>query len=171
MRDEILGHAHEPNGPTPKLREACGADRASLVDLWVAAWCTTMPDIDFDGRRIWFHRHLEALQGSGARILVAEVGGMPLGFVTVDPGRRHLDQLAVHPDGQGSGVASLLIAAAKALSPAGLVLDVNRDNPRARRLYAGHGFSELSAGRNPTSGLPTLRLGWPGTDRGCDGPG
>ena len=165
----MLGHARQLNDPTPQLREACEADRASLVDLWVAAWRAAMPDIDFDGRRIWFDRHFDALQGSGARVLVAEVGDVPLGLVTVDPGRRHLDQLAVHPDHQGRGVASLLIAAAKVLSPAGLVLDVNRDNPRARRLYAGHGFSELSAGRNPGSGLPTLRLGWPGTGRGPDG--
>ncbi len=169
MPEGTSGGAQEPNGSTPKLREAGPADRASLVDLWVAAWRTAMPDIDFDGRRIWFDRHLDALQGSGACILVAEVGGMPAGFVTVDPGPRYLDQLAVHPDRQGSGVASLLIAAAKVLSPAGLVLDVNRDNPRARRLYASHGFRELSAGRNPSSGLPTLRLGWLGTGPGLDG--
>lgn len=152
----------------PRLREACRTDRANLVDLWVAAWRIAMPDIDFDGRRVWFDRHLDVLEGAGARILVAEAGGLPAGFVSVDPGRRYLDQLAVHPDQQGTGVASLLIAAAKALSPAGLVLDVNRDNPRARRFYARHGFVELSAGRNPSSGLPTLRLAWPGTDRGPD---
>lgn len=153
-----------------RLREACRTDRADLVDLWVAAWRTAMPDIDFDGRRVWFDRHLDALEGAGARILVAEAAGMPAGFVSVDPGRRHLDQLAVHPDQQGSGIASLLIEAAKALSPPGLVLDVNRDNPRARRLYARHGFIELSAGRNPSSGLPTLRLAWPGTGRDPDRP-
>ncbi len=153
-----------------RLREACRTDRADLVDLWVAAWRTAMPDIDFDGRRVWFDRHLDVLQGAGARILVAEAVGMPAGFVSVDPGRRYLDQLAVHPDQQGSGIASLLIQAAKALSPPGLVLDVNRDNPRARRLYSRHGFVELSAERNPSSGLPTLRLAWPGTGRDLDRP-
>jgi putative acetyltransferase len=153
-----------------RLREACRTDRADLVDIWVAAWRTTMPDIDFDGRRVWFDRHLDTLEGAGARILVVEAAGMPAGFVSVDPGRRHLDQLAVHPDQQGSGIASLLIEAAKALSPPGLVLDVNRDNPRARRFYARHGFVELSAGRNPSSSLPTLRLAWPGTGRDPDRP-
>ncbi len=160
----------ERYGPKPVLREARRGDRAGLVDLWVAAWRTAMPDVDFDARRVWFDRHLAALQGAGARILLAEAGSLPAGFVSVDPGRRHLDQLAVHPDHQRSGVASLLMEAAKALSPGGLVLDVNRDNTRARRFYAGQGFVELSAGCNPRSGLPTLRLIWPATGWAPDGP-
>ena len=51
-------------------------------------------------------------------------------------------------------------AAAKALSPGGLALDVNAGNARARRFYARHGFVAGAAGTNPRSGLPTLTLHW-----------
>ena len=89
-------------------------------------------------------------------------GGAPAGFVTVDPARQRLDQLAVHPAHRGSGVADRLVGGAKALSPWGLTLDVNVGNARARRFYARHGFAEVSAGTNPRSGLPTLLLRWEG---------
>lgn len=138
------------------------ADRAALIDLWVLAWQAALPEIDFDARRPWLAAHLDALLLSGARIIVAENGGASAGFVTVDPVRRHLDQLAVRPDHQGAGVADRLMEAAKALSPDGLALDVNVANARARRFYARHGFAEVSTGTNPLSGLPTLSLLWAG---------
>ena len=141
-------------------------DRPVLLDLWVLAWRAAMPEIDFDARRPWLDGHLDALLGAGARLVLAEVGGAVAGFVTVDAGRRHLDQLAVHPGHQGAGVADRLMAAAKALSPDGLALDVNAANARARRFYARHGFAEVSAGTNPRSGLPTLLLRWAPVARG-----
>ena len=135
-----------------------------------------MPEIDFEARRPWLDAHLDALVASGARLLLVEVGTeigteigtevstgagtAPAGFVTVDPARGHLDQLAVHPDHGGTGVADRLMAAAKALSPGGLTLDVNAANARARRFYARHGFVAVSEGRNPRSNLPTLSLRW-----------
>lgn len=142
------------------LRDARDADRPALIDIWVAAWRAAMPEIDFDARRPWLEGRLDELAASGARLLVAEVDGAPVGFVTVDPARRHLDQLAVHPAHQGSGVADRLMEGAKALSPGGLALDVNAANARARRFYARHGFRPEAAGTNPRSGLPTLELRW-----------
>ena len=136
------------------------ADRPALLGLWVQAWAAAMPEIDFEARRPWLDRHLDALLTVGARLLVADAGGAPAGFVAVDIGRAYLDQLAVHPLHQGSGVAGLLVAGAKALSPEGLRLDVNAANARARRFYARHGFVAVSEGVNPRSGLPTLLLLW-----------
>lgn len=144
----------------PNLRDATPDDRPALLDLWVLAWRAAMAGIDFEARRPWLDAHLDALLASGARVLVAEAGGAPAGFVSVDPARRHLDQLAVHPDHQGSGIADGLMAGAKALSPEGLTLDVNAGNGRARRFYARHGFAEVGSGTNPRSGLPTLLLRW-----------
>ena len=144
----------------PDLRDATPADRPALLDLWVLAWRAAMPEIDFAARRPWLDAHLDALLAAGARLLVAEAGGAPAGFVTVDPVRRHLDQLAVHPDHQGGGVADGLMAAAQALSQGGLGLDVNAGNLRARRFYARHGFVAVGSGTNARSGLPTLTLHW-----------
>ena len=144
----------------PGLRDAVAGDRAALIDLWVAAWALAAPSIDFEGRRPWFAAHLDGLAAAGARLVVAERGGAPAGFVTVDPASGHLDQLAVHPNHQGAGVADRLMEAAKALSPGELHLDVNADNVRARRFYARHGFRESGVGVNPRSGLPTRLLLW-----------
>ena len=139
-----------------------------MLDLWVAAWRAAMPDIDFEARRPWCAGHLEALAAAGVRVAVAEAAGAVVGFVTVDPRRGHVDQLAVHPRAQGSGVADALIAFAKALAPGGLALDVNADNQRARRFYARHGFRTVATGVNARSGLPTLALRWRGD--GADSP-
>lgn len=144
------------------LRDAGPADRPALLDLWVLAWRAAMPEIDFEARRRWLDAHLDALAASGVRCLVADVDGVPAGFVTVDPARRHIDQLALHPDHQGTGIADRLMAGAKALSPEGLALDVNTANLRARRFYARHGFVETGSGTNPRSGLATLMLSWRG---------
>jgi putative acetyltransferase len=142
------------------LRDAVAADRPALLDLWVAAWQAAMPEIDFEVRRSWIETHLDDLSAAGARILVACVEGVPAGFVTVDPARGHLDQLAVHPVHQGGGTADLLMRGAKTLSPRSLRLDVNADNGRARRFYARHGFEAVATGTNPRSGLPTISLLW-----------
>ena len=122
-----------------------------------------MPDIDFEARRPWLADHLAGRPDAGARSLVAEVGSAPAGFVTLDPERGHVDQLAVHPAHRGRGVAGLLMAGAKALCPEGLDLEVNEANARARRFYARHGFTPVSTGVNGLSGLPTLLMRWRGT--------
>ena len=143
------------------VRVAESRDRPFLLDLWVAAWRLTMPQIDFEARRGWLDRHLDDSIASGNITLVAAFGdSAPAGFLMVDPGRGYVDQLAVDPAHRGSGVADVLIAAAKDLCPAMLELDVNRDNVRALRFYARHGFSTIATGSNPHSGLPTLLLQW-----------
>lgn len=144
----------------PGLRDAVAADRPGLLALWVLAWQAAMPAIDFEARRPWLDEHLDGLLVAGARLLVAEADRAPAGFVTVDPARRHLDQLVVHPAQGGRGLADRLMAGAKALSPDGLSLEVNADNGRARRFYARHGFAPVGAGTNVRSGLPTLLLLW-----------
>lgn len=161
---------HLPSSPppgslraSPGLRDAVRADRPAMLDLWVAAWGAAMPEIDFEARRPWLDRHLDDLLRASARLLVAESEGAPAGFVTVDPARGHLDQIAVHPRHQGRGIADHLMEGAKALSPGGLALDVNEANMRARRFYARHGFAPVGAGVNPRSGLPTLLLRWGGS--------
>ena len=124
-----------------------------------------MPGIDFLERRAWLESFLDGLEAAGARVLVAEIDGRPAGFLTFDPGKTTIDQLAVDPALQGRGIASRLLDRAKALSPGGLDLIVNRDNAPARCLYARRGFVEISEGRNETSGLPTIAMRWDPSSR------
>lgn len=145
---------------TVTVREGVGADRPALLDLWIDAWQAAMPAIDFEARRDWMEQRLDALAVAGATIMVACDDAGIAGFVTADPIRRDLDQLAVAPDRQGHGVARTLIDAAKALSPRGLTLSVNAGNPRAIALYLRMGFVVTGHGANPRSGLPVQTMAW-----------
>lgn len=133
---------------------------AALLDLWVASWAKTMPEIDFEARRPWLVEHLGRLAADGVAIRVACGPAGPAGFITVDPGNGHLDQLCVAPDAWGTGVAEALIADARRIAPAGLHLSVNADNPRAVAFYRRQGFAETGVGANPRSGLPIVFMAW-----------
>ncbi|MGH6852658.1 MAG: GNAT family N-acetyltransferase [Methylocella sp.] len=146
-----------------RLRVRADADCASLAGLWAASWREAMPDIDFESRRPWFLDYLRGLEAAGAITICAFDGlNRLLGFVTFDPARAYLDQLAVAPEAKGTGAAKLLVAEARRLSPNGLVLDVNQDNARALAFYEREGFATTAEGVNPRSGLKTWRLRWPG---------
>ena len=134
-----------------------------LADLWVASWNATLPEIAFETRRPWFLDHFEKLRAGGAHILVAtpqNEGHEPAGFVAIAPATGYLDQLAVSPVYWGRGAAEALMAAARILSPAGIALDVNQDNPRAVAFYRRLGFAIASQGRNPLSGRAIWRMEW-----------
>ena len=137
------------------------AHLAAISDLWVATWAKTMPDIDFEARRPWFHGHLDALRAGGAEVHVALAeGGSVAGFVAIHPGTGYLDQLAVSPAFWGTGAAEALMAAAKRRSPERIELDVNQDNPRAIAFYERLGLRIMAASTNPTSGRAIWRMAW-----------
>jgi putative acetyltransferase len=120
-----------------------------------------MPQIDFEARRAWFVEHLARLIRAGAVTICAADGpGTLLGFITIAPATGEVDQLCVAPSAQGRGVAQALMARARDLSPSGLSLSVNQDNPRALRFYERQGFVRTGEGVNARSGLPTYALRW-----------
>ena len=132
-----------------------------LADLWVESWAKTLPAIDFEVRRPWFLDHIAGLATAGAAIRLAITpDGRATGFVTVDAATAYLDQICVGVAWWGGGVADTLLAEARRLSPVRLVLDVNKDNPRAVAFYERNGFRRIAEGINPRSGLGTLKLEW-----------
>lgn len=136
----------------------------AMAALWVEAWLEAIPEIDFAARRGWLIHRIGTLLDDGAVIELAVAGagehpcGRLLGFVTVQPSTGYVDQLVVHPDHWGTGIAGLLVEAAAARSKKPLSLDVNEENPRAVRFYEKAGFAVVGRGINPTSGRPTLRM-------------
>lgn len=137
------------------------SDLTAVLDLWVAAWAATLPEIDFEARRPWMRERLEQHLADGAAGIVArDAEGALAGFAVVNPGTRYLDQIAVAPHLKGSGTARLLLDAARRISPEGLDLHVNIDNPRAVRFYEREGFVRLGEGVNPRSGLPIAFYRW-----------
>ncbi len=132
-----------------------------LVDLWVDAWTLAMPQIDFEARRPWLVRHLDALHADGyvTRCAMARDGALA-GFVTLQPRSGELDQIAVAPHAARNGVGRALMDEARALSPGLITLTVNRDNGSALRFYEREGFVVTGEGVNAMSGLKTLRMLW-----------
>jgi putative acetyltransferase len=151
-------HTHSASF-TIGAKDAC--DRGELIELWLAAWAATYTGIDFETRREWFGDHLALLKTQGCTTLAArDDAGKLAGFVIFNRVSGWLDQLAVHPNVFGAGVARQLMRAAKGLAPGFLQLDVNADNNRAVAFYEREGFRRTGEGMNPNSGAPTLSMEW-----------
>jgi putative acetyltransferase len=143
-----------------RLRRYETRDEAAAIALWLRSWQAAYPQLDFVARLDWWHERWRNELVASAEIVIAEAAGEMIGFVTVDPRTRYLDQLVVAPQHWGSGVAAALIAETKRLSPTGLDLDVNTDNARAIRFYGREGFVVSGEGVNPVSGKPLHRMTW-----------
>jgi putative acetyltransferase len=146
---------------TPTLRPYSDADEDTAIELWRRTWAHHFPAIDFNARQAWWRERWKQELVPVAHIVVAELDGALVGFVTVDPATTYLDQLVVAPEHWGTGVSAALLDEAKRLSPRGLDLLVNKDNARAIRFYEKHGFAYAGEAENPVSGRPVNRMRWP----------
>jgi putative acetyltransferase len=145
------------------LRAYAPADEDGAIALWLKTWQATYPQFDFAARLDWWRARWRSELMAAAKIVIAEdaaPGAAMIGFVTVDPSTRYLDQLVVAPERWGSGVGAALLDEAKRLSPAGLELDVNTDNARAIAFYGRCGFVITGGGVNALSGRPVHRMSW-----------
>lgn len=164
-----LSGSHPRAGETPVaplLRRRTDADWAALLDLWVASWRATYPEIDFDARREWLVRQITTLEAKGAATLclfTAEAGALA-GFVIIDPASGWLDQICVGPEYIGGGYGETLMKEARSLAPGIIRLDVNADNDRAVRFYERGGFRQIGRGANTLSGRETIMMEWRSAD-------
>jgi putative acetyltransferase len=150
--------------PGVSLRRYDARDEDASVALWLRTWQAAYPELDFAERLDWWRARWRNELLPAAEVVIAETRGTGeptmIGFVTVDPRTRYLDQLVVAPEHWRSGVGAALMAEARRLSPAGLDLDVNTDNARAIGFYRRQGFTISGAGENPISGKPVHRMSW-----------
>jgi putative acetyltransferase len=144
------------------LRPYTPADEDATIELWRRTWSQHYPHIDFNARVNWWRERWRQELIPVAHVVVADMDGVPAGFVTVDPKTKYLDQVVVAPEHWGSGIARALLDEAKRLSPSGLELLVNKDNARAIRFYEKHGFSYAGEDKNPVSGIAVNRMAWAG---------
>lgn len=146
--------------PGITLRAYQADDEDAAIALWLRTWQATYPDIDFAARLGWWRERWRNELLPIAQIAVAEAEGGVIGFVTIDPATGYLDQLVVAPEYWGSGAGFALINEAKRRSPAGIDLDVNVDNARAKAFYGKCGFAVTGDGKNPITGRPIHRMSW-----------
>jgi len=142
------------------LRPYAPDDEEAAIELWRRTWQQAYPVIDFSARLDWWRRRWRDEILPAAVIMVAQQGSKLVGFVTVLPKSRYLDQIVVAPETWSSGLAEALLAEARRLSPAGLTLHVNKDNGRALRFYEKHGFVIQGGDVNPNSGRPVYKMSW-----------
>jgi putative acetyltransferase len=142
------------------VRPMVPQDLAETLDMWVAAWQAAYPHIDFAARRDWTKDRIAELERAGSRSLIALRDNRIIGALVVNPETGYLDQLVVATADQGSGVADILLAEARRISPSRLDLHVNQDNARAIRFYEKHGFVTVAEDVNPRSGAPIYRMSW-----------
>jgi len=142
------------------LRPYRDADLEPALDLWRRAWDMAMPEIDFSARMDWWRDRWNRELVPNNQVIVAETGGKQIGFVAIDKRSRYLDQIVVDPVFWGSEAATQLLNEAKRICPGGITLDVNQDNPRARRFYEREGFVWIRDGKNAISGKPTCHCAW-----------
>jgi putative acetyltransferase len=142
------------------VRPMAAEDLAETLDMWVAAWQAAYPNIDFAARRGWTKDRIAELERTGSRSLVALRDDRIVGALVVNPQTGYLDQIVVATADQGRGVAAILLAAARRISPQRLDLHVNQDNARAIRFYQKHGFVTVAEDVNPRSGAPIYRMRW-----------
>ena len=142
------------------LRPYQAADQEPAIELWRRTWQIAYPRLDFTARLTWWRQRWRDELAPTAIITLAESAGQLVGFVTVDPKTRYLDQIVVAPEAWGSQIARALLAEAKRLSPTGLDLAVNADNGRAIRFYEKQGFAVTGTDVNPRSGAPIQKMAW-----------
>jgi putative acetyltransferase len=142
------------------LRRYQPRDEDAAVTLWLRTWQAAYPALDFAARLDWWRERWRNELVPSADVVIAETASAMIGFVTVDPRTRYLDQLVVAPESWGAGIGEALVVEAKRLSPPGLDLDVNIDNARAIAFYGKHGFTITGEGKNPISGKPIHRMSW-----------
>jgi putative acetyltransferase len=144
-----------------KLRLRVDDDWPSLLDVWVASWRATYPEIDFEARRDWLMRHVRDLEAvGGVTLCLFDAGSTLAGFVVINPADGWLDQICIAPDRFGAGLGASLLSAARNVSPSVIRLDVNADNLRAIRFYERDGFSRVGRGANTLSGRETIMMEW-----------
>jgi putative acetyltransferase len=154
------GHDERMATPSITLRPYSAADEDAAIELWRRTWQKHYPHLNFTERVPWWRERWRKELVPVARVVVAELDGALIGFVTVDPTNLYLDQIVVAPEHWGSGVALMLLDEAKRISPRGLDLLVNKDNFRAIRFYEKHGFVYAGEDKNPVSGKPVNRMTW-----------
>lgn len=133
-----------------------------MIDLWVASWQKSYPDIDFEARRGWAVDRVLALHKGGVDFVLAfdNYNADMAGFLSVDRRNGHIDQVVVAIPYWGRGVADQLLTEARRLSPNQLKLEVNLDNAAAIAVYNRHEFTKTGEGVNPNSNRRFAVMEW-----------
>ncbi|WP_328916420.1 MULTISPECIES: GNAT family N-acetyltransferase [unclassified Streptomyces] len=143
------------------VRAAGPADAAAIAHVHCTSREVTMPYLPprkrSDAEVVRWVKNVLLAEGT---VWVAESEGALVGYAAVE--KDWLEHLYLLPDSRRQGIGTLLLAEAKALSPAGLSLHVFQRNTDARAFYARHGFTvvDLNDGSRNMENEPDMTLRW-----------
>ncbi|WP_429303424.1 N-acetyltransferase family protein [Paraburkholderia sp. GAS199] len=158
------------------LRPATTGDAALIASIHSASWQATyrglLPDAFLDTdvtreRAAYWEARMRAPGGERRSVLIAELGGEPVGFVCVEqqPDSLHgvlLDNLHALPQHQGIGAGKLLMHAAedwaRAQGATQLYLYVLEGNTPAIGFYERHGWQFVGAEPDQMGGVDITAL-------------
>jgi [ribosomal protein S18]-alanine N-acetyltransferase len=131
------------------IRPATKADAGPLGPVGYAAWQKGIGRLipESAARRVDSQAFIDLIDKAWPGILVADIDGIPVGFVATGSAANYITDLWVSPDFEGRGVGSKLVAEIELrIQKAGfdtVEIEVMTDNQRARDLYLRLGYSVL----------------------------
>lgn len=131
---------------------------AELVELWESSVRATHGFLADGGVEFYKPYVVEAVK-SLPLVMTARADGKAAAFMGITGA--HLDALFAAPEYFGRGAGALLMR--EALARGVRSVDVNEQNPRARRFYEKHGFQTVSRRETDDCGkhYPILRMELP----------
>jgi GNAT superfamily N-acetyltransferase len=157
-----------PTGSAAVPRRAALDDRASVAKLHRLAFFHAMPHMPVLHTPDEDLAFYSTVVYPSAEVWLSERSGITTGFIAFRLG--WVDHLYVHPNYQGRGIGSTLLALAQALKGS-LHLWTFQCNLKARRFYERHGFriEQETDGANNEERQPDVLYFWTRDHRSNDG--
>lgn len=142
------------------IRRARPEDADAIAETFNASFdtlLTFLPDVHTHEERRLF---ITEMVPRDHEVWVAEHEGRVVAFAAI--GESTLGHIYVHPDFQGRGLGTALLAKTKELRPSGFTLWTFPANEGACRFYERHGLRaiEYGDGSGNEEGVPDVRYEW-----------
>jgi GNAT superfamily N-acetyltransferase len=141
------------------VRRGVAKDAEAIGDVFVAS-LESLAFLPVVHTREEHRRFITETVPRDHELWVAETDGRIVGIAAV--GTSTLGHLYVHPDAQGRGIGSELLAKVKELRPGGFTLWTFPANERACAFYERRGLRavQLGDGSGNEEGLPDVQYAW-----------
>src|SRR5262249_43586317 len=142
------------------LRPYRDGDEAAALGIWWDSWHSIRPGLRYrhplsDWRARWVGEIVPT-----QAIVVADDGGVVVGFAAALLPARERTQIFVAPGRQRQGIGRLLLAWAQEQMPGGVSLPTLVEHVSSRAFYRRQGLVEGDTRTNPVNGLPIVEYHW-----------
>ncbi|MEP7046876.1 MAG: bifunctional NUDIX hydrolase family protein/GNAT family N-acetyltransferase [Ilumatobacteraceae bacterium] len=142
---------------TPIIRRAVVTDASACAHVYLRSKAFGMPDVPEPHTEAQIGTWMAAVAIPAMEVWVAEVDGVVVGQVMLEPGWLH--HLYIDPAWMGRGVGDRFMAIVQQRQPGAMELWAFQSNAAARRFYERHGFAavEFTDGSGNEERWPDVR--------------